>query len=680
MTGKILVIELAIPVVLAGSGVMHAEWYTREANDSLSSIETEETLRAIEILLDNVEVGDDNSMEMDRLLDLSENPLNLNAASAQQLESLPGLTLSDALTVVQLREELGGFTSLSQLRLAGAGGDLLRTALKPFVYIPRVTAKRTAGQRTAVRFRSRHLRDLQPRAGSTDGRFSGPSIKSYSRLLVTGSENAQVGLLVEKDAGEKFSNAFLAGFVRLAVPPFIPELILGDYTLDAGQGLVFWRAVQASKSSMSAGSRGKNMAGAHGYSSTDEFNFFRGASLTHEVALGGRSLSATFVFSKRSLSASTGGGGTITSFYQEGLFRTENELTKRDAVEEQLVGGRIVFSSRKGWEMGVSMYRSRYSHDVSLDPEFGLTSAAVSVAGIDGKFGAGPWNTYAEVARSGPSALAGIVGTVLSLPEKGTLSMAYRDYSPQFVNPHAHGFGDREGTRNEQGLFLGLSLQPSDWISVNAYLDLFRYPWPTATVPFPVTGRDLFLEGGVGWFPGVDLQLRYSATAVEQKKGTVDARGRTTSCIATWNRHKLRLKVRHTATTHLQLDASLEGTITGHDLDRSFERGGVAYQGVRYATQAFVGEIRMVVFDTDSYFSRLYEYENDLVGVFQNYALYGRGRRWYALIRWCPGRGVALSAKYSETIRDGVRSIGSGEMEISGDLDNRLSIQLDLAW
>jgi hypothetical protein len=39
---------------------------------------------------------------------------------------------------------------------------------------------------------------------------------------------------------------------------------------------------------------------------------------------------------------------------------------------------------------------------------------------------------------------------------------------------------------------------------------------------------------------------------------------------------------------------------------------------------------------------------------------------------------LTLSAKYSETQKEGVISLGSGPNEITGDTDNRLALQLDL--
>jgi len=85
----------------------------------------------------------------------------------------------------------------------------------------------------------------------------------------------------------------------------------------------------------------------------------------------------------------------------------------------------------------------------------------------------------------------------------------------------------------------------------------------------------------------------------------------------------------------------------------------------------------VIVFGTDSYDSRIYEYESELRGTFANPALYGKGIRVYALARYEMGI-FEISVKYSCTIKPGAAFLSSGESEIPGDTDNQLSFQIDL--
>jgi len=91
---------------------------------------------------------------------------------------------------------------------------------------------------------------------------------------------------------------------------------------------------------------------------------------------------------------------------------------------------------------------------------------------------------------------------------------------------------------------------------------------------------------------------------------------------------------------------------------------------------SFALRARIAVFDTDSYDSKIYEYEDDLTRTSFNPALFGRGLRWYLTCRCDIFKDVDIAAKYSQTIKDGVKSIGSGLDEIEGNTQTLLSLHL----
>lgn len=89
---------------------------------------------------------------------------------------------------------------------------------------------------------------------------------------------------------------------------------------------------------------------------------------------------------------------------------------------------------------------------------------------------------------------------------------------------------------------------------------------------------------------------------------------------------------------------------------------------------------RFIVFQTDDYDSRVYEFEEDLRGVMSNVGLYGKGTRWYILFKYKPFTFAEFAAKYSATYYDGVKSIGTGNDMIQGDLNNRFNLGLEILF
>ena len=88
-------------------------------------------------------------------------------------------------------------------------------------------------------------------------------------------------------------------------------------------------------------------------------------------------------------------------------------------------------------------------------------------------------------------------------------------------------------------------------------------------------------------------------------------------------------------------------------------------------TSSLSVSVRLVAFQSESYASRVYEYEADLPGAYSSPALFGRGFRYYLLARYRWERALALTVKYSQTNKEKSRESGAG-------IDNQLNVQLDV--
>ena len=82
------------------------------------------------------------------------------------------------------------------------------------------------------------------------------------------------------------------------------------------------------------------------------------------------------------------------------------------------------------------------------------------------------------------------------------------------------------------------------------------------------------------------------------------------------------------------------------------------------------------MFDTESYDSRIYTYEHDVLYAFSIPSWYGRGIRTYLNTRLDLGRHVDLWLKYALSWYPERETIGSGLNEIEGHRKSDLSFQL----
>jgi len=650
-----------------------------------SSVALPDEQQSTERLLDQVETEADNSEIIDRLNWLQEHPINLNTVGKEELATIPRLSPAEVTAIVSFRQRVGKFSSVDQLAVMENGGEEILRKIRPYIFVENADASGLSS--TSINFTSRATKDLQPRAGFQDTGFVGSALKNYSRLTIDQAGRLQAGVLFEKDAGERIGDSFLSGYLAVKDWSFISQAIVGDYVVEAGQGLVFWRATAFGKGSEAVSVVKKTGLGVQAYRSADEFNFMRGVAVSSNINVGENKLAVTALFSRRALSAS-GNDESVSSFYEEGLFRTQSELQKKSNVVERIVGGRLQYNSIDEWSVGGSFYRSSFDKPIIADRVFEFNGSSATVIGVDAEMNLG-WlgpklsqvTLFGEAARSGDGAGAGIVGSILNLTRNASLALVYRDYSPRFTSLHATGIGERSDTKNERGFYIGTDLQLNKWLHLSGYLDHFKFPWRTFDNPLPTSGRDLLLQADASVTRTLDLTFRYTNKTTETTEASVDDLSRETRLLVDRSQQKFRLTATYQANKQLRLRGRIEKTIVDYRLLKRSESGYLFYQELRYsASPGFTAEARLIFFDTDSYDSRLYEYENDLRGVFSNPAMYGKGRRWYVLMRWKAADILNLSAKYSETQKDGVTSIGSGLTEIQGDLDNRISVQLDVKF
>lgn len=628
-------------------------------------------------LFDDLYDENSGSAELERLADLREDPFDLNTVAQAELETIPGITSFEAEAIVKFRKLIRKFASIRQLAVIEGIDESILTRAQPYLVVRKKGVGMGGVTRPSVRFTSRLTRSLQPRKGFLDGTFCGPPIKSLHRIVLRGWDDVECSLLYAKDEGERYSDGFLSGSVSIENWLGGGRLILGDFVVEAAQGLVLWRQSSYGKSAAISLAK-KSGLGARPYCSSGEFGSFRGLTYANRLHIGGCDLQWEAFLSFRSLSASTDGSGAVLGFAEEGLFRTQHEIAKRNAVHERVVGGRAQLSLDQSWKFGATFLHTSYDRDLLSSMTGGISGAVNQVEGFDATLTSGNLSIFGEIAFPRNGAGAGIVGAMYGTGSQCGLAVIYRNYSAGFQNSHAHGFGERGNTSNERGMFFTVRVPVSQFLHLSAYVDHYKFPWRTALNAVPARGCEIRAEAKVESPHGFDIAVTYRN---ETKESTESARvdpGLETQKVVDRLQESLRLTVVQKMYRAVTITGRVEITRLHYSLIGGGERGSLFYQAMRYSVGGFAAEARLIFFDTESYDSRLYEYETDLQGVFANPALSGIGHRWYLVISFAPCDVVKISSKYVETRYDGVRSIGTGPMEISGDLDNRLAVQVDI--
>jgi hypothetical protein len=191
--------------------------------------------------------------------------------------------------------------------------------------------------------------------------------------------------------------------------------------------------------------------------------------------------------------------------------------------------------------------------------------------------------------------------------------------------------------------------------------------------PFPAKGNDFLIYYTFKPVKNSELRIRYK----NEKKETPIVQNDVYSL--TGNRtQNIRGEFLFSPIKNLQLRSRIDFVTVTPTYPKTKDEGYLIFQDVKFQPINNLSvSARVIFFKTDSYNSRVYEFENDLVGVMTNPALYGDGMRWYLLAKYQTNFGLSISMKYSELYKPNEIYLGSGDSQILGNLDNRISMQLD---
>ncbi|HLF19314.1 MAG TPA: hypothetical protein VI704_00855, partial [Bacteroidota bacterium] len=572
------------------------------------------------------------------------------------------------------------------LRVEGMTDELL-VRIRRYVTVMRPT-EYNRGMVVRFLFRSRTETDLQERRGFQNGTYAGSPIKSYNRFLLsygessslarTSKQGVELGMLTEKDPGEQSIKDFLAGYLLVNVPSLSSRLILGDFVVESAEGLVLWRSIGFSKGSEVISPLQKHGSGIRPYLSTDENLFLRGAAVEWKVA----DVSLSAFHSSKPITGSVNQDGVITGLFSDGYHRTSGELAKKDNSHEQITGLRVQLPHLGGLRVGGTAYQARFDKPLFLNDASGYQNSSVAAGGLDLTYTNKLVSVFSEVAKTGTSSFARILGVVFEPHKRLDVAVIARSYPKDFANPHAFGFRESGSlTQNESGLYVGAKFYATQSLRFSMYFDQFQFPWRTSSLKLPTSGNDFLLLCEIKLSRRTDLQILYKNRHKPFSLSQPDLFGRQREAVRERNQKNYRLTLDFSSSANTEWKSRFEMVDVKYSADVMAERGFLWMQDLRLRTgHDFIIDARVIIFQTDSFDSRVYEFENDLRGTFLNPALFGKGIRWYLLARQRLTGYLELSAKYSRTVKDGAKTISSGSNEIMGDAESQMSFQIDVVF
>ncbi|HEY8690272.1 MAG TPA: helix-hairpin-helix domain-containing protein [Chitinophagaceae bacterium] len=640
---------------------------------------------------DDVETEDDSYLqEMKHFLD---DPMNMNTATESDLKELKVLTALQIQNLISYRNLFGNFISIYELQAVPGWNVSMIRRIRPYIIVNDQPALFTSlavrlknGERsvlarvTQVLKRSKgYLLD----SSTANNFYPGSPQKLFVRYKYSYKNLLQYGITAEKDAGEQFfKGAQKSGFDFYSAHFFIKNigiiksLALGDFQVNLGQGLTQWMGLAFKKSSDVLNIKRQDDV-LRPYNSAGEIFFHRGAGIT----LQRKFLEATAFVSYRKLDANfvvdtLNNEDFVSSLQNSGYHRTNSEVADKNVQQQFTVGGNISFTKNK-FHVGVNAVHYNFKYPINkadgLYNKYAISGKSWGNYSIDYSYTFKNMHFFGEAATTEKLDKAFINGLLISTDAKVDLSFLYRKISKGYQSLYTNAFTESTFPTNENGFYAGISINPTDVWRIDAYADMYNFPWLKFRTDAPTAGNDYLLQ--LTYKPNKQIEI-YSRYRSERKAINYNPDGLVLNPVIikpkqSW-RTQLSYKLNPAFTYRTRVEVlwyDKKGTVP--------EQGFLTYADIIYKAlrKPYSGNIRLQYFETDSYNSRMYAYENDVLYSFSIPVFYDKGYRYYVNLNYDITRKWSLWLRFAQTIYPDKNIIGSGLDEINGNKKTEVKLQ-----
>jgi hypothetical protein len=633
----------------------------------------------IEALSESTFSEDQNSLLLDDLTKYSENPLNINTASAEELQRLNLLAYPQIRNILSYRSKYGPLLSLYELNaVEGLTPEIIQSLL-PFISFdqpedstriknPKLMQKIILRAKTSFPL----ARGFSSVSETKTAVYTGPPFGLYSRYQLEIPGRLEAGLIADHDAGEEFFKGtnpcgfdYYSGFISWQGKSILRQVTVGDYCLMFGQGVNYWSGSGLGKSDNVINIM-RTGQGARPYTSTDENLFFRGAA----AVLGKGSMQLTLFYSDKKrdanlISDKNTGETQFTSLKTEGYHRTQSETEDEKVLSERDAGiyGELRLEKfRLGVLYSCQHFGLNMTKGTQVYKAKSFEGNENSNLGIDWQGGFGRLQLFGEAGMSENKKYGISQGIILYAHQRLNVSFLYRYFDPGFHAFYGNPLSEGSEGRNERGFYSGVEIFPAAKIKISGYVDFYHFPWLTYSTIKPENGKDYMVRVDCAFSKKLNIYLRCKFESKPQKFS------RDTGNPADYDEilNKFRLHSEWRLADRLFLKNRIE--YARYAFNNLNENGFLVYQDLVLSPfRKFDLRFRYAWYNTDGYNSRIYTYENDLLYYFSIPEFHGIGQRIYLSLKWQPVEQITAYFKAGYTLHGNVDSWGSGNDVTKGN-------------
>jgi hypothetical protein len=369
----------------------------------------------------------------------------------------------------------------------------------------------------------------------------------------------------------------------------------------------------------------------------------------------------------------------ISSFLNSGYNRTANEVADRNKLTQVAYGGNLSFK-RTNWHVGINAIAHQFSAPVQKrDEPYNLYAIAGSKwinTSLDYSYTYKNIHFFGEAAVDKNMDKAFIHGLLVSVDPRVDLSLLYRNIDAGYQAINGNAFTENTFPTNERGLFTGVAIRPFNDFRIDAYADIFRFPWLKFQVDAPSRGTDYLAQ--LTYAPNKQVEI-YTRFRSEAKQANQTDNSTNTNFLVFIPRKSWRTQLTYKLNQHFTLRN--RGEILWFDnKGLNQEQGFLIYTDFIYKPLlgSFSGVLRLQYFETSGYNSRIYAYENDVLYGYSIPAFFDKGYRYYITASYDFNKKLSVWLRLARTSYTDKNTTGSGLDEINKP--HRTEAKVQFRW
>jgi len=367
---------------------------------------------------------------------------------------------------------------------------------------------------------------------------------------------------------------------------------------------------------------------------------------------------------------------TFSSIVESGYHRSLSEMDNEGRLGEILWGSHLKYRSRL-LDIGISyadqMLSANIENNSNLYANNSFSGNKNRLIGMDADLSFNNGHAFCEISRSANNAYAFLAGTVITPDPKFSFSLLHRSYSSAFQSISSNAFSESSSIQNEIGTYLGAELKFSRKTMLNAYFDVFKFPWIKSRIPIPSSsGSDFLLRLTHKVSKRLISSLRYRVKSDQQK-----ATG--SNLVQSRIRHQLRVENEHALNPNIKLRYRFEF----QNLDFIKVQSGylffidMIFQSIE---KPYSFSFRYALFNTDNYDTRIYAYERDAYFTYSVRPYFYQGQKIYFNFKWRMQRYFTFFFRISHVTYPFNTTIGSSNDLINGNRLSEFTFQIRIRW